>query len=365
MIPPDWRLRSAPVLLLGLLLAGAHTGSAQPGPRSHPQRPAARPSQADAREFIRDLFDKTTRPRRLEALEQSGTRPQISARHSSGLLAPSEQASARIAPAGAPDLAKRERRLVMPPALESEDPPAPRQPSAPKTTRDQPAGAEPSQWRAFGVSEPKDSAPAAARGYPRADRPVPSNAPLPEEARQAVETGRAAFEAGRVDEAAAAFELARQSAPDHPVVLSGLGAVAFRQGDVRAAADHLAAAVARDLNAAPAWQMLGVARLESGDLPGALAALAQAVYLEPGNARANSSLGVVMSRMGFFDAAEEFFMRAVQAGPDDAEAHFNLAVICLRRDPPAIELARRHYRRAVSLGAEKDPALEALLEKTQ
>ena len=41
---------------------------------------------------------------------------------------------------------------------------------------------------------------------------------------------------------------------------------------------------------------------------------------------------------------------------------FNLAVIYIRREPPAIELARRHYRRAIALGAEADPDVERLLE---
>jgi hypothetical protein len=44
-----------------------------------------------------------------------------------------------------------------------------------------------------------------------------------------------------------------------------------------------------------------------------------------------------------------------------ADANFNLAVLYLRRTPPLIELARRHYQRAIDLGAPRDPAIEKLI----
>jgi hypothetical protein len=45
------------------------------------------------------------------------------------------------------------------------------------------------------------------------------------------------------------------------------------------------------------------------------------------------------------------------------EAHYNLAVLYLERQPPAIELARRHYYRALNLGAEPDAELDRILKK--
>ena len=46
-----------------------------------------------------------------------------------------------------------------------------------------------------------------------------------------------------------------------------------------------------------------------------------------------------------------------------ADAHFNLALMYLDRKPPALELARRHYEKAVSLGAEKDEVVEEKLKE--
>ena len=53
--------------------------------------------------------------------------------------------------------------------------------------------------------------------------------------------------------------------------------------------------------------------------------------------------------------------RAIADNPDYADAHFNLAVIYATALPPAKELAKRHYARATSLGAEPDASLEKLL----
>jgi hypothetical protein len=61
-------------------------------------------------------------------------------------------------------------------------------------------------------------------------------------------------------------------------------------------------------------------------------------------------------------AAEEELRRSLEIEPDDAGAHFNLAVFYLRRKPVAVELARRHYYRALDLGFEPDPALEESLK---
>ena len=47
--------------------------------------------------------------------------------------------------------------------------------------------------------------------------------------------------------------------------------------------------------------------------------------------------------------------KAISLEPEYAEAHFNLAVFYLQRNPPAVELARRHYQRALDLGAAPDP----------
>ena len=59
---------------------------------------------------------------------------------------------------------------------------------------------------------------------------------------------------------------------------------------------------------------------------------------------------------------ESHVWRALELSPDYADAHFNLAVVFGTQTPPNKEEARKHYKRAVELGAEPDSALEQLIK---
>jgi len=97
-------------------------------------------------------------------------------------------------------------------------------------------------------------------------------------------------------------------------------------------------------------------------LDAALASLAMAAYLEPKDARVHQYLGVVVGSKGWYSAAEDEMRKAIELEPDYAEAHYNLAVFYLERNPPAVELARRHYYKSVDLGGAPDPELEKKVE---
>ena len=74
-------------------------------------------------------------------------------------------------------------------------------------------------------------------------------------------------------------------------------------------------------------------------------------------------LGLALGRKSWNSGAESELRRSLELEPEDAGAHYNLAVIYLQRNPPAVELARRHYYRAVDLGGAPDQSVEALLAK--
>jgi tetratricopeptide (TPR) repeat protein len=190
---------------------------------------------------------------------------------------------------------------------------------------------------------------------------TPSASPAPAlsgEARDAIEKGLADFRANRFEDAKAEFVKLTQLAPNHPVGWVNLGSVEYRLNQLDDAAEHLRKAVRLDLTAAPAWLTLGIICYQKSDLDGALAALSQAVYLEPKNARNHLYLGVVVRKKGWIDAAGDELRKAVELDETYAEAHFNLAVLYLELKPAAIELARRHYLRALALGAAPDPDLD-------
>jgi tetratricopeptide (TPR) repeat protein len=185
---------------------------------------------------------------------------------------------------------------------------------------------------------------------------------VPEIARQAAAEGSAAFARADFEGARRAYLKVIDLAPDNLLGLINLGVVEYSLKKFEEAEGHLKHAVRLKLDAAPAWLTLGIIYLEQNRLDEALAALAQATLYDPRNARARNYLGVVVGRKGWIDGAQVELRRAVEIDPNYSDAHYNLAVFYLEGRPPSIELARRHYFRAIELGADPDPEIEQSLK---
>jgi tetratricopeptide (TPR) repeat protein len=165
-----------------------------------------------------------------------------------------------------------------------------------------------------------------------------------------------------LERARRAYSKVLELAPDNLLGLVNLGVVEYSLKKLDEAEAHLKRAVQIKLDAAPAWLTLGIIYMDQNRLDEALAALAQATLYDPRNARARNYLGVVIGRKGWIDGAQAELRKAVEIDPNYSDAHFNLAVFYLEGKPPSIELARRHYHRALELGAEPDPEIEKTLK---
>jgi tetratricopeptide (TPR) repeat protein len=185
---------------------------------------------------------------------------------------------------------------------------------------------------------------------------------VPEIAREAAAEGNSAFARRDYPRARRAYQKVLELVPDNLLALVNLGVIEFYAGENASAEGHLKRAVQLKIDAAPAWLTLGIIAMEDNRLDEALAALSQAALHDPRNARARNYLGVVVGRKGWLDGAQAELRKAVEIDPSYAEAHFNLAVFYLESKPPFTELARRHYFRAVELGAEPDPEIEKTLK---
>ena len=142
--------------------------------------------------------------------------------------------------------------------------------------------------------------------------------------------------------------------PKNALALANMGAVTFQLRDYRAAQGFLEKAVAQNPKLIQARVTLGMAYYYDDKLYLAISNLTRAAHDDPDNARAHMYLAVVAQQAGWTGAAEEELRKAIAADPKYAEAHFNLALVYLEQKPPAIELARRHYHRALELGAAPD-----------
>lgn len=188
-------------------------------------------------------------------------------------------------------------------------------------------------------------------------------APLSQEAKEAAAAGIAAFEQGDFEKAALRFRRMLALAPGHPMALVNLATAEFQMGDPKEAEALLEQAIEIEPRAPEVWTTLGIVRLTNGNARGALTALAMATEQRPDNARARNYLGAALAELGWLMGAEAELRKAVELDPEYADAHFNLALVYLRRVPPPVELARRHYQRAIDLGTQPDPLVEKQLEQ--
>ena len=183
----------------------------------------------------------------------------------------------------------------------------------------------------------------------------PGTQGVSEEAQILARKAMVAFGKGSLGAARKDFEKVLELAPGNAPTMINLGLIAYREKRFEDAEKVLNEVVRTQPDAGPAWLVLGVVYYDQDKLDEALAALAHAVLLAPKDARAHHYLGVTVGKKGWFLGAEDEMRKALELNPDYAEAHFNLAVFYLQRNPPAIELARRHYQRALDLGAAPDP----------
>ncbi len=193
--------------------------------------------------------------------------------------------------------------------------------------------------------------------------PGQETAPLSAEAQEAASQGVSFFRQNQLSEAREQFEKVTQLAPTHPFGWVNLGSTDFRLGQTDRAEEELKKAVRLDPTAEQAWLTLGIISYQKDALDAGLAALSQAVYLDPKDAKAHLYLGVLIRKKGWLTGAEDEMRKALELDEGNAEAHFNLAVLCLEEKPPAIEIARRHYYRALDLGAQPDPEIELKFKK--
>lgn len=192
---------------------------------------------------------------------------------------------------------------------------------------------------------------------PQTPQTSPAVLPLMREAEQS-------FAKGELEKADSIYARALAMDPNIPSLLVSAAAVKTRLGKLEESRTMLRKALSLDLDNAAAWKLLGMNALEQKRDDEAFACLAQATLHEDNNPRAHNYLGMAAGRKGWGEVSEQELRRAVELDPNYADANFNLAVLYLGRNPPLIELARRHYQRALDLGAKRDPDVENLIAKS-
>lgn len=194
---------------------------------------------------------------------------------------------------------------------------------------------------------------------------TPSPMVLPEispELKALLTQARDAFVGGNFAAAEKLYQQVVEQQPENVLALANLGVSQFRQGKLTAAQLALERAIKVSPTDAFSLTTLGAVMIEQNRIEDAVAYLERANQSAPDDPIALNYLGVASSQLGQFGKAEQSLRRAITVKPDYAEAHFNLAVIYATAKPPSIALAKRHYEKALELGARPDKRLAAMLQ---
>ena len=146
--------------------------------------------------------------------------------------------------------------------------------------------------------------------------------------------GLALTAAGRLAEAALAFEETIARAPEHAAAHTALGLLLAEAGNPDATV-HLSRALALDPADTAACNALGRLLLIQGRVDAAAVQFARAVALSPHNAEAHHNLGTVLFRQGRLAQARGQFAEALRLAPENENTRYNLEQVSRRLTGPA------------------------------
>src|SRR5581483_1689799 len=161
------------------------------------------------------------------------------------------------------------------------------------------------------------------------------------------------------------YESVLKQDPKNVAVLGNLAAIQVEANHFDQAESNIQQALALDSEDPYSLYVLGILRLREGKYDDALGALSRSAKLDPNNAEVQNYLGLALSEKGMRAPAEAALRKAVQLQPGYAGAQYNLAVVYATQQPPATELARFHYQKALAAGHPRNPDLEKHFEVRQ
>lgn len=210
---------------------------------------------------------------------------------------------------------------------------------------------------------PPTPAPAPAPAAPRSATPAaePAATTATNVYRLVVE-GQRALKAGDLARARARFEEARSRDPNLAGAMLGLAAIAYQVDDLKEARRLVDEMLAADGKNAQALGLRGLIRWREGSARDGERDCARAVELDPTDPLLQKFHGITLNARGRNEDAVRAMRRAVELDPTDNEAKVNLAILLATASKPDLAQARKYYDEALAAGAERDPALDKLLE---
>ena len=191
---------------------------------------------------------------------------------------------------------------------------------------------------------------------------TPQDMPWQGRFKESLARAKEAFDKQDYAQAENSFKDALKLSPDDYFALANLGVVEFQLGKMKEAEEVLLKASQKPSESSFALTTLGIVHYRQERLADAEKVLRKAVTINDQDFTAHNYLGIVLAASGNGKAGESEIMKSLEINKDYADAHFNLAVIYATGKPPSKMMARKHYARAVELGAPPDRSLEQLIQ---
>lgn len=188
---------------------------------------------------------------------------------------------------------------------------------------------------------------------------------LPDEAKKLADEASVLVNQRRFPDAEKKYQRIAEMTPDNHFVLANLAVTQIQSGKLAAAQVALEKAIALKPDDVFAAVNLGNVYCRQGRFDDSIAILNRALQADSKNAVAHNYLAIALGKNGDTAKAEESFRASLALNPKYANAHFNLAVMYANAEPPALQLAKKHYEKAKELGAEPDSILERRLAQIQ
>jgi Tfp pilus assembly protein PilF len=169
-------------------------------------------------------------------------------------------------------------------------------------------------------------------------------------------TARLHEQQGNLEKAQELYTQLASQQPSRPDVSHRLGVIAIKRGNVTEGIRLIERALDKEPRNSEMLTDLGYALYMQNRLPEAADALDQAIRENPQNKRAMNNMGLVMGWQGRADESLAAFRRA----GSDAHAHTNLAYVHARMGD--LDMAERHFSRALDYDADLRQAAEGLLQ---
>jgi tetratricopeptide (TPR) repeat protein len=173
------------------------------------------------------------------------------------------------------------------------------------------------------------------------------------------------FSAGRHAEAEKKYRQVLNADENNVYTLGNLAATQIEQGKMAEAEANLKKAIDLDPQDAYNLSLMGIMKFRQEKFEEAFGFLSRSAAINPNSAETQNYLGITLSQKGQSAAAETALRKAIVLSPSYASAHQNLAVVYAMQKPVYVELARYHYQKAISLGAQANPDLEKLLKQAE